>query len=127
MLRVFRKYITLGVFREIRIRLLSRLGKVMTRFEKWYNPRINYDASCKVRHTYDSFYGTLYFLFKAKEVGLNREPEQFMKIQLASDPLHIFNHTTCLDSFHSSLYDDLKPLNKEGCEQFNSDSTQLHC
>ena len=94
---------------------------VMTRFEEWYNPRIIYDASCKVSCTYDSFYGTLYVkLLKAKEVGLNREPERFMKIQLASDPLHIFNHTTCGDSFHSSLYEDLKPLNKEACEQFNS-------
>ena len=76
---------------------------VTTRFEDWYNPNIIYDASCKV-----------------KELGLNREPEQFMNILITSDPLHIPNHSTCSSAFQSIRYDDLKPLNKEACEQFNS-------
>ena len=76
---------------------------VTTRFEEWYNPNIIYHASCRV-----------------KEFGLNREPERFMNILLASDPLHIPNHTTCSESFQSILYNELKPLNKEACEQFNS-------
>ena len=54
----------------------------MTRFEGEYNPTIFYDASCR-----------------AKEMGLNREPERFLKIKFASDPLHIENHTTCSASF----------------------------
>ena len=33
------------------------------------------------------------------EMGLNREPERFLKIKFASDPLHIENHTTCSASF----------------------------
>ena len=37
-----------------------------------------------------------------------------------SDPLHIDNHTTCSDAFQSTLYSDMKKLNKEACEQFNS-------
>ena len=76
---------------------------VTTRFDDWYNPNIIYDASCRV-----------------KEMGLNREPERFMNILITSDPLHIGNHTTCSDAFKSKYYPDLKPLNKEACEQFNS-------
>ena len=76
---------------------------VTTRFEEWYNPNIIYDASCRV-----------------KEMGLNREPERFMNILVASDPLHTANHTTCNESFQSKHYEELKPLNKEACEQFNS-------
>ena len=41
-------------------------------------------------------------------------------ILITSDPLHISNHTTCSDAFKSKYYPDLKPLNKEACEQFNS-------
>ena len=74
-----------------------------TRFEPWYNPTIIYDASCKV-----------------KEVGLNREPRRFMEMLITSDPLHIDNHSTCSDSFESTKYENLKPLNKEACEQFNN-------
>ena len=29
-------------------------------------------------------------------------------------------HTTCNESFQSKHYEELKPLNKEACEQFNS-------
>ena len=76
---------------------------ITTRFEEWYNPNIIYDASCRV-----------------KEMGLNREPERFMNILITSDPLHIPNHTTCSQSFQSKIYEQLKPLNKEACEQFNS-------
>ena len=43
-----------------------------------------------------------------------------MNMLITSDPLHIPNHTTCNMSFHSNKYEELKPLNKEACEQFNS-------
>ena len=76
---------------------------IMTRFEDQYNPTIIYDASCR-----------------AKEMGLNREPERFLKIKFASDPLHIENHTTCSASFQSTIHPEMKKLNKEACEQFNS-------
>ena len=55
-----------------------------------------------------------------KELELNREPEQFMNILITSDPIHIANHSTCNNAFQSIRYVDLKPLNKEACEQFNS-------
>ena len=74
---------------------------IMTRFEKIYNPTIIYDASGKI-----------------KEMGLNRE--RFLQMKFTSDPLHIDNHTTCSDSFQSTLYSDMRKLNKEACEQFNS-------
>ena len=76
---------------------------ITTRFEPDYKPNIIYDASCRL-----------------KELGLNREPELFMSLLITSDPLHIPNHTTCNQSFQSSKYPELKPLNKEACEQFNS-------
>ena len=76
---------------------------IMTRFEKDYNPTIIYDASCRI-----------------KEMGLNREPERFLQMKFTSDPLHIDNHTTCSESFQSTLYSDMRKLNKEACEQFNS-------
>ena len=76
---------------------------IMTRFEKNYNPTIIYDASCRI-----------------KEMGLNREPERFLQMKFTSDPLHIDNHTTCSESFQSTLYSDMRKLNKEACEQFNS-------
>ena len=56
----------------------------------------------------------------ADEMGLNREPERFLQMKFRSDPLHINNHTTCSDSFQSTLYSDMRKLNKEACEQFNS-------
>ena len=76
---------------------------IMTRFEPEYNPTIIYDASCR-----------------AKEMGLNREPGRFLEIKFASDPLHIDNHTTCSASFQSTMHSELRKLNKEACEQFNS-------
>ena len=75
----------------------------MTRFESDYNPTIIYDASCR-----------------AKEMGLNREPGRFLKIKFASDPLHIENHTTCSAAFRSTLHPEMRKLNKEACQQFNS-------
>ena len=75
----------------------------MTRFEDNYNPTIIYDASCRI-----------------KEYGLNREPFRFTQLRFATDPLHCENHTTCSESFQSTAYKDLNPLNKEACEQFNS-------
>ena len=75
----------------------------MTSYEDDYNPTIIYDASCR-----------------AKEMGLNIEPERFLKIKFASDPLHIENHTTCSASFQSTIHPEMKKLNKEACEQFNS-------
>ena len=76
---------------------------ITTRFEQGYYPKVVYDASCRL-----------------KELGLNREPELFLNMLITSDPLHIFNHTTCNEAFKSSKYDVMKPLNKEACEQFNA-------
>ena len=64
----------------------------MNRFESDYNPSITYDASCRI-----------------KEMGLNREPERFLKIKIATDPLHT-----------QPGFSVMKKLNKEACEQFNS-------
>ena len=78
---------------------------IMTRFgfEKSYNPRIVYEASCRI-----------------KEMGVNREPERFLQMKFTSDPLHIDNHATFSDSFQSTLHSDMRKLDKEACEQFNS-------
>ena len=61
-----------------------------------------------------------FLMAAADEMGLNREPERFLQMKFTSDPLHIDNHTTCSDSFQSTLYSDMRKLNKEACEQFNS-------
>ena len=76
---------------------------IMTRFEDEYNPTIIYDASCRL-----------------KEFGLNREPKRMMDILVTTDPLHVYNHTSCSESFKSTLYPDMKKLNREACEQSNS-------
>ena len=76
---------------------------IMTRFEEDYSPNIVYDASCRI-----------------KEYGLNREPARFSKFRFVTDPLHIDNHTSCSETFKSTLYSDLKKQNKEACEQFIS-------
>ena len=76
---------------------------IMTRFEDDYNPTIVYDASCRL-----------------KEFGLIREPSRFTQMRFVTDPLHIENHTSCMESFRSTSYADMKVLNKEACEQFNS-------
>ena len=76
---------------------------IMTRFEESYNPTIIYDASCRI-----------------KEYGLNREPGRFTKLRFSTDPLHIENHSSCSESYQSTMYQDLKAQNKEACEQFNS-------
>ena len=76
---------------------------IMTRFEADYNPTIVYDASCRI-----------------KEYGLNREPERFSHLRFVTDPLHVDNHTSCSETFQSTIYSDLRKQNKEACEQFNS-------
>lgn len=76
---------------------------IMNRFESDYNPTIIYDASCRI-----------------KEMGLNREPERFLQIKIATDPLHTDNYTTCSQAFQSTIHPEMKKLNKEACEQFNS-------
>jgi len=76
---------------------------VMTRFENEYNPHIIYDASCKV-----------------KEFGLNREQRRFMQLKITTDCFHEQNHKTCSSAFKSSLYDTLRKVNTEACEQTNS-------
>ena len=78
------------------------LDMITTRFEPGYNPKIIYDASCHL-----------------KEMGMNREPEIFSNFLITCDPLHVYNHTTDNASFNSTKYEDLKPLNREACEQFN--------
>ena len=37
-----------------------------------------------------------------------------------SDPFHIDNQTTCSAAFQSTMHSELRKLNKEVCEQFNS-------
>ena len=76
---------------------------IMNRFESDYNPTIIYDASCRI-----------------KEMGLNREPERFLQIKIAKEPLHRDNYTTCSQAFQSTIHPEMKKLNKEECEQFNS-------
>ena len=76
---------------------------IMTRFEDDYNPNIIYDASCKL-----------------KEYGLNRELARFLNIQITTDRFHECNHTTCTDSFKSSVYETNKHVNTEAAEQTNS-------
>lgn len=76
---------------------------IMTRFEDDYNPNIIYDASCKL-----------------KEYGLNRELARFLNIQITTDRFHECNHTTCTDSFKSSVYEANKHINTEAAEQTNS-------
>ena len=52
--------------------------------------------------------------------GLNTEAERFMRMLITTDPLHIPNHLTCNQAFHSTQYDNLNLLNREAAEQFNS-------
>ena len=47
-------------------------------------------------------------------------PSRFTQMRFVTDSLHIENNTSCLKSFRSTLYADMKVLNKEACEQFNS-------
>ena len=53
-------------------------------------------------------------------MGVNREPDRFLQMKFKSDPLHIDNHSTCSDSFQSTLHSIMRKLNKEACQQFNS-------
>ena len=82
---------------------------VMNRFEENYNPTMIYAAACR-----------------AKEVGMNREPQRFSRLRLTSDPLHNDNHTTCASSFNSNQYDKMHKMNKEACKQFNSLLRNIH-
>ena len=76
---------------------------ITTRFPLNYNPKWIYDAACR-----------------AKELGLNREPRRMMETLFCTDPVHVDNHTRCLESYSSTEYRSLHALNKEACEQFNS-------
>ena len=76
----------------------------MTRFEKDYSPTmIIYDASCRI-----------------KEYGLNREPARLSGLMFVTGPLHCENQFTGSQAFQSHIYADMKALNKEACEQFDS-------
>ena len=50
----------------------------------------------------------------------NREPQRAMLIRIVSDPLHADNHTACAPSYNSKNYPDMKLVNAEACQQFNS-------
>ena len=76
---------------------------IMTRFESDYNPTNVYDTSCRI-----------------KEYGLNREPEGLSHLRFVTDPLHVDNHTSCSETFQSTIYSNLRKQNKQACEQFNS-------
>ena len=76
---------------------------MQTRAELNYNPTWVFDAGCI-----------------GKEVMFNREPQRAMLIRIVSDPLHADNHTACAPSYNSKDYPDMKLVNAEACEQFNS-------
>ena len=80
-----------------------------TRFPRDYKPTWVYDASCK-----------------AKEYGLNRDPERWMQMAIVTDPFHQPNHTSCSDTFKSTEYPDMQKLNCEAAEQFNSLLRKVH-
>ena len=52
--------------------------------------------------------------------GLNREPARLSGLRFVTGPLHCENHSTGSQAFQSHIYADMKALNKEACEQFNS-------
>ena len=41
-------------------------------------------------------------------------------MRIVSDPLHADNHTACAPSYNSKNYPDMKLVNAEACEQFDS-------
>ena len=41
-------------------------------------------------------------------------------LKIARDPLHTDNYTMCSQDFQSTIHPEMKKLNKEACEQFNS-------
>ena len=45
---------------------------------------------------------------------------EWWKLFFCTDPVHVDNHTRCLESYSSTEYRSLHALNKEACEQFNS-------
>ena len=57
---------------------------------------------------------------KAKEFGMNREPDVYSDFNVVSDPFHEPNHTTCSDSYKSTQNPKFREQNKEAAEQFNS-------
>ena len=73
---------------------------VTTRFESHYRPDWVYDASCK-----------------AKEFGMNREPNIYSEFYIVSDPFHEPSHTT--HSVKSTVNARFREKNKEAAEQFN--------
>ena len=79
------------------------------RFPRDYKPTLIYDASCK-----------------AKEYGLNRDPERWLDLKVVTDPFHQPNHTNCCESFKSTEYSDLNNINCEAAEQFNARLRDIH-
>ena len=51
---------------------------------------------------------------------LNREPKLALKMRFVSDPLNHDNHTFCSPAYKSTTYPDLRLINPEACEQFDS-------
>ena len=43
-----------------------------------------------------------------------------MQLKITTDCFHEQNHKTCSSAFKSSLYDTLRKVNTEACEQTNS-------
>ena len=68
-----------------------------------YSLTIIYDANCRI-----------------KEYGLCREPARFSGLRFATGPLRCENNSTCSQAFQSHIYANMKALNKDACEQFNS-------
>ena len=81
---------------------------VMSRFPADYSPSIVYDNACKF-----------------KEYGLNRETQRFMELQITVDKFHQCNHTSCGESFKSSVYASLGGKNTQSCEQTNAKLRQI--
>ena len=79
------------------------------RFPRDYKPTLVYDASCK-----------------AKEYGLNRDPERWMALKVVTDPFHQPNHTNCCEAFKSTEYSELNSVNCEAAEQFNARLRDVH-
>ena len=61
--------------------------------------------------------------FKQNLVMPVAESKKCVKIEnlkIARDPLHTDNYTTYSQAFQSTIHPEMKKLNKEACEQFNS-------
>ena len=69
---------------DLNMQTISNALANIERRVTYYNPTIVYDASCRL-----------------KEFGLNREPSRFTQMRFVTDPLHIENHSSCMESFRS--------------------------